>query len=145
MSEESYATPDLALVGEEHVRRYLETYGEVGHDWNGVPALLLTTKGRKTGEDRTSALIYGRLNDAYVVIASMGGAPTHPMWYLNLVATPEVTSQVGADRFAARARVAEGEERIAGWEEMVEIWPNYDVYQSRTDRVIPVVILERER
>jgi len=145
MSEESYATPDLALVGEEHVRRYLETNGEVGHDWNGVPALLLTTKGRKTGEDRTSALIYGRLNDAYVVIASMGGAPTHPMWYLNLVATPEVTSQVGADRFAARARVAEGEERIAGWEEMVEIWPNYDVYQSRTDRVIPVVILERER
>lgn len=145
MSEESYATPDLALVGEEHVRRYLETNGEVGHDWNGVPALLLTTKGRKTGEDRTSALIYGRLNDAYVVIASMGGAPTHPMWFLNLVATPEVTSQVGADRFAARARVAEGEERIAGWEEMVEIWPNYDVYQSRTDRVIPVVILERER
>ncbi len=145
MSEESYATPDLALVGEEHVRRYLETNGEVGHDWNGVPALLLTTKGRKTGEDRTSALIYGRLNDAYVVIASMGGAPTHPMWYLNLVATPEVTSQVGADRFAARARVAEGEERIAGWEEMVEIWANYDVYQSRTDRVIPVVILERER
>jgi len=145
MSEESYATPDLALVGEEHVRRYLETNGEVGHDWNGVPALLLTTKGRKTGEDRTSALIYGRLNDAYVVIASMGGAPTHPMWYLNLVATPEVTPQVGADRFAARARVAEGEERIAGWEEMVEIWPNYDVYQSRTDRVIPVVILERER
>lgn len=145
MSEESYATPDLALVGEEHVRRYLETNGEVGHDWNGVPALLLTTKGRKTGEDRTSALIYGRLHDAYVVIASMGGAPTHPMWYLNLVATPEVTSQVGADRFAARARVAEGEERIAGWEEMVEIWPNYDVYQSRTDRVIPVVILERER
>jgi deazaflavin-dependent oxidoreductase (nitroreductase family) len=145
MSEESYATPDLALVGEEHVRRYLETNGEVGHDWNGVPALLLTTKGRKTGEDRTSALIYGRLNDAYVVIASMGGAPTHPMWFLNLVATPEVTSQVGADRFAARARVAEGGERIAGWEEMVEIWPNYDVYQSRTDRVIPVVILERER
>lgn len=143
MSEESYATPDLALVGEEHVRRYLETNGEVGHDWNGVPALLLTTKGRKTGEDRTSALIYGRLNDAYVVIASMGGAPTHPMWYLNLVATPEVTSQVGADRFAARARVAEGEERIAGWEEMVEIWPNYDVYQSRTERIIPVVVLER--
>lgn len=145
MSEESYAAPDLALVGEEHVRRYLETNGEVGHDWNGVPALLLTTKGRKTGEDRTSALIYGRLNDAYVVIASMGGAPTHPMWFLNLVATPGVTSQVGADRFAARARVAEGEERIAGWGKMVEIWPNYDVYQSRTDRVIPVVILERER
>ena len=143
MSEENYAAPDLALVGEEHVRRYLETNGEVGHDWNGVPALLLTTKGRKSGEDRTSALIYGRLGNDYVIIASMAGAPTNPAWYLNLVATPEVTLQAGADRFVARARTAEGEERDAGWAAMVKIWPNYDVYQSRTERVIPVVVLER--
>lgn len=144
MSEENYVAPDVSLVGEEHVRLYLETNGEVGHDWNGVPALVLTTTGRRSGQERHSALIYGRLGDAYVIIASQGGAPTHPLWYLNLTADPAVTLQVGADRFAARARTAEGAERDAAWAAMVDIWPNYDVYQSRTDRVIPVVLLERD-
>lgn len=143
MTEDDYVAPDLMLVGDEHVRRYLETSGEVGHDWNGVPALVLTTTGRRTGTERNSALIYGRLDDAYIVIASMAGAPTHPQWYLNLSADPQVTLQVGADRFAARARTAEGVERDSAWDAMVAIWPNYDVYQSRTDRVIPVVLLER--
>jgi len=143
MSEENYVAPDVSLVGEEHVRRYLETDGQVGHDWNGVPALVLTTIGRRSGQERSSALIYGRLGDAYVIIASMGGAPTHPQWYLNLEAQPEVTLQVGADRFAARARTVVGDERDAAWAAMVDIWPNYDVYQARTDRVIPVVLVER--
>ena len=143
MTEENYVAPDVSLVGDEHVRRYLETNGEVGHDWNGVPALILTTTGRRSGEARDSALIYGRLGDAYVVIASMAGAPTHPAWYLNLTAEPAVTLQVGADRFAGRARTAEGDERDAAWAAMVEIWPNYDVYQTRTDRRIPVVLVER--
>ena len=80
-------------LGEEHVRRYRETDGEVGYLWNGVPTLLLTTTGRRTGEARTSALIFGRDGDDYLVVASMGGAPRHPAWYLNLTADPEVESR----------------------------------------------------
>jgi deazaflavin-dependent oxidoreductase (nitroreductase family) len=143
MTEDNYTPPDLALVGEEHVRRYFETNGEVGHDWNGVPALVLTTIGRKSGEERHSALIYGRLGNDYVVVASMAGAPTHPAWFLNLTADPNVVVQVGAERFAAVARTVEGVERANSWSEMLRIWPNYEVYQSRTDRVIPVVLLKR--
>lgn len=143
MTETGYTAPDLTLVGAEHVRRYLETDGEVGHEWNGVPALVLTTTGRKSGEPRRSALIYGEDGGAYVVIASQGGAPVHPNWYLNITANPDVEVQVGAERFRARVRTAEGEERARLWSLMAGIWPNYDVYQSRTERVIPVVVLER--
>lgn len=143
MSEPGYTPPDLTLFGEEHIRRYLETDGAVGHEWNGVPTLVLTTTGRKSGQPRQSAMIYGQDGDAYVVIASQGGAPTHPNWYLNLEADPDVEVQVGADRFRARARAAEGEERARLWALMTSIWPNFDVYRTRTDRQIPVVILER--
>ena len=141
--EPNYTAPDISLVGAEHVRRYQETNGAVGHDWNGVPALVLTTTGRRSGEPRPSALIYGEADGAYIVVASMGGAPTHPSWYLNLVDHPEVQLQVGAERFAATARTAEGDERDRLWSVMTGIWPNYDVYQSRTERRIPVVVLER--
>lgn len=136
---------DLSLVGDEHVRRYVETGGEVGHLWNGVPTLVLTTTGRTTGVPRSSAMIYGQDGDAYVVIASQGGAPTHPAWYLNLTAEPAVTVQVGPDRFPARARTADGDERVRLWSLMTSVWPSFDVYQSRTDRVIPVVVLEPGR
>jgi deazaflavin-dependent oxidoreductase (nitroreductase family) len=138
-----YVQPDLSLVGDEHVRRYKETDGEVGYLWNGAPALVLTTTGRTSGEPRDSALIFGADGDACVVVASMGGAPMHPQWYRNLVANPEVQVQVKGDRFTARARTAEGEERDRLWQLMTSIWPNYDQYQERTDRVIPVVVLER--
>lgn len=138
-----YTPPDLTLVGEEHVRRYLETRGEVGHDWNGVPALVLTTVGRRSGEPRRSAMIYGEDGSgSYVVIASQGGAPTHPNWYVNLTANSEVELHVGPQHLRARARTAEGEERDRLWSVMTGIWPNFEVYQSRTDRVIPVVVLE---
>ena len=143
MSEPNYTAPDITLVGDEHVRRYLETGGEVGHEWNGVMTLVLTTTGRRSGESRSSAMIYGTDGDAFVVIASQGGAPTHPNWYLNLQADPHVEVQVGADRFAAVARDAEDDERDRLWALMTSIWPNFDVYQSRTDRRIPVVVLER--
>jgi deazaflavin-dependent oxidoreductase (nitroreductase family) len=143
MTEEGYTAPDISLVGDEHVRRYRETDGEVGHEWNGVLTLLLTTTGRRSGEPRTSAMIYGTDGDAFVVIASQGGLPTHPNWYLNLTADPAVELQVGADRFAAVARTAEGEERDRLWSLMTSVWPNFDVYQSRTERRIPVVVLER--
>ena len=141
--EKPYVAPDLALVGAEHVRRYRETDGEVGHLWNGVTALLLTTVGRRSGEERTSALIYGEDGENHVVIASQGGAPTHPGWYLNLLARPRAEIQVGKERFDVVARTAEGDERDRLWRLMAGIWPNYDAYQERTSRRIPVVVLER--
>jgi deazaflavin-dependent oxidoreductase (nitroreductase family) len=143
MSEPGYIPPDLTLVGEEHVRRYLETDGAVGHEWNGVHTLVLITTGRTSGQPRRSAMIYGEHGYSYVVVASQGGAPAHPNWYLNLVAEPNVEVQVGAERFKALAQPAEGEERQRLWALMTSIWPNFDVYQTRTDRRIPVVILER--
>lgn len=95
------------LYGEEHVRRYEETNGEEGHDWQpGVPCLILTTKGRKSGEDRKFPLIYQEVDGDYVIVASKGGDPKHPGWYLNLQANPEVKVQVRADKFTARARTA---------------------------------------
>jgi len=141
MNEPGYQTPDLTLLGAEHVRRYQETNGEVGYLWNGVPTLLLTTTGRRTGQARTTPLIFGRDGDDYVVVASMGGAPRHPAWYLNLTTHPEVGVQVGADRLAVVARTASGDEKPRLWRTMTDVWPNYDAYQSRTERLIPVVVL----
>ena len=132
------------LYGAEHVRRYLETDGEVGYRWrNDAPILILTTTGRRSGEDRLRPLIFGEDDGRYVVVASQGGAPTHPDWYFNLDADPNVHVQIKGDRFAARARTAEGEERERLWRTMAEIWPPYDEYQRRTEREIPVVVLER--
>lgn len=135
------ADVDYSLLGDEHVRRYRETDGEVGGTWNGAPALLLTTTGRRTGEQRTSALIYARDGDDLLVVASVGGMPKHPAWYLNLEANPSATVQVGADRFAVSARTASSEEKPRAWKIVNDGWPRYEVYQSRTDRVIPVVVL----
>jgi deazaflavin-dependent oxidoreductase (nitroreductase family) len=132
------------MFGEAHIARYRETDGEVGYEWNGVPTLLLTTTGRKSHEPRTVALIFGRDGDRCIVIASMGGAPRHPLWYRNLEADPEVEVQIKGEHFRARARTAEGEERDRYWALMAEQWPNYDAYAARTTRVIPVVVLERE-
>jgi deazaflavin-dependent oxidoreductase (nitroreductase family) len=105
--------------------------------------LLLTTIGRRSGEPRTTPLIYGRSGDDYLVVASKGGWPEPPGWYVNLSEHPEVEVQVLADRFKARARTATPEEKPAMWREMVGHWPDYDDYQRRTDREIPVVVLER--
>lgn len=137
--------PDLSLLGEEHVRVYRETNGEKGYIWNGVPILLLTTKGRQSGAPRTIAIIFTQVGDRYVIIASKGGSPTHPKWYLNLLAEPRVQLQVKADKFEATARTAESPEREELWAQAVKAWPSYDVYQSRTSRKIPVVVLERIR
>ncbi|WP_197320378.1 nitroreductase family deazaflavin-dependent oxidoreductase [Saccharomonospora sp. NB11] len=132
------------LFGAEHVRRYEETDGEEGYVWrNDAPILILTTTGRKSGKERKSPLIFGEDDGRYVVVASKGGAPDHPDWYKNLVANPEVKVQVKADRFAARARTATGQERARLWSRMVEVWPDYEDYQRKTEREIPVVVLER--
>jgi len=132
------------LFGEEHVRRYQETNGAEGHDWReGSTVLLFTTTGRKSGQKTTTPLIYGLDGDNPVIVASKGGAPDHPGWYLNLVKSPEVEVQIKGDKFRARARTAEGEERVRLWKLMNGIWPHYDEYQTKTDREIPVVVLER--
>ncbi|MFV2102874.1 nitroreductase family deazaflavin-dependent oxidoreductase [Micromonospora sp. LOL_024] len=128
----------------EHINRYVDTDGADGHEWRpGVYTLLLTTRGRRSGALRRTALIYGRSGDGYVVVASQGGDPRHPAWYLNLLAEPEVQVQVGAERFTARARTASAEEKARLWPVMADIWPAYDDYQAKTGRDIPVVLLER--
>jgi deazaflavin-dependent oxidoreductase (nitroreductase family) len=132
------------LFGQEHVKRYLETDGAEGHEWQGTTALILTTTGRNSGQQRSTPLIYGKHGDDYVVVASKGGAPEHPAWYLNLSADPEVTVQVLGDRFKAKARTASSDEKPELWQLMTAEWAPYDEYQQKTDREIPVVVLERE-
>ncbi|MEV4003406.1 nitroreductase family deazaflavin-dependent oxidoreductase [Actinomadura sp. NPDC049753] len=123
----------------EHIRRFEETGGRPRP---GVNDLLLTTRGRKSGELRRTALVYGRDGDRYVVAASNRGADRHPAWYLNLLADPNVTVQVGKDTFTARARRATAAERPRLWRLMVSAMPEYAAYQEQTSREIPVVLLE---
>jgi deazaflavin-dependent oxidoreductase (nitroreductase family) len=132
----------MPLMGEEHVRAYRATAGREGHEWMGTHALLLTTTGRQSGERRTAPLMYAQDDDRYVVVASRGGAPRHPAWYLNLEADPHVEVQVGERVLHARARTASGDERARLWSVMTREWPAYDDYQAKTEREIPVVVLE---
>jgi deazaflavin-dependent oxidoreductase (nitroreductase family) len=131
------------LFGDEHVERYEATGGETGHEWQGTRTLILTTKGRKSGEERKAPLIYGEHGGDYLVVASKGGAPQPPAWYLNLQAEPEVRVQVKDETFTARARDAAPDEQPELWKIMTGEWPAYDEYQTKTDRPIPVVVLER--
>jgi deazaflavin-dependent oxidoreductase (nitroreductase family) len=132
------------LFGQEHVRRYLQTDGAEGHDWQGATVLILTTTGRRSGEPRSTPLIYGKRGKDHLVVASKGGAEDHPGWYLNLCEQPEVTVQVRGDRFRAHARTATSEEKPELWRMMTDRWPAYDEYQRKTSRDIPVVVLERQ-
>ena len=135
---------DLSLFGPEHVRTYRETDGERGFLWNGARILLLTTKGRSSGQERTTPLIFVQDDGGNpVIIASKGGAPDHPDWYKNLEAEPRIRVQIKGDVFDAVARTAEGPERERLWPRAVEAWPQYADYQKLTDRLIPVVVLER--
>ncbi|GAA2417769.1 nitroreductase family deazaflavin-dependent oxidoreductase [Streptomyces glaucosporus] len=126
----------------EHIRQYVDSQGEQGHYFNGYPTLLLTTRGRRSGKMRRTALVYGRRGDDYVVVASNGGSPRHPLWYLNMTADPRVRVQVGANVFAAQARTASAEERPELWEMMTGIFEPYLDYQKGNEREIPVVVLE---
>ena len=138
--------PDLIKT---HLRLYLETDGKEGHMWQApgldpLPTLLLKTKGRHSGKERILPLIYGKRGEDYVIVASKGGFPTHPAWYLNLVDEPEVGVQVATEKFQARARTASGDERSSLWEMMAEIYSPYNDYQKTAGtREIPVVVLER--
>ena len=137
------AHDDDNLFGPEHVRVYRETGGEKGYHWRGTEILLLNTTGHRSGQARTMALIHRADGDRFVVVASKGGAPDHPTWFKNLEADPEVTVQVRDEVIPVRASVAEGEERARLWSLMTEVWPDYDNYQRKTDREIPVVVLQR--
>lgn len=135
------ATDSKAGWVAEHVQQYVASGGTEGHDWNGVPTLVLATTGRTSGEPRRTGLIYGEAGGEYVVVASQGGAPEDPQWYKNLQADPTAGVLVGTRKFTARARVAEPAERDALWEQMARIWPQYEDYARKTDRTIPVVLL----
>ena len=134
----------------DHVRRYRESNGADGHLWDStvvggpglVPTLLLATTGRKSKKQQVLPLIYGKTPTGYAIVASKGGAPSHPAWYLNLHADPSVEIQVGPAKLRAEARTTSGAERAALWKQMAEIYPPYDDYQRRTQREIPVVVLE---
>lgn len=143
-------SPELPAWIKDHLARYLATDGADGYLWDAslgggmgmCPTLLLTTIGRKSGRELQLPLIFGRSGPNYVVVASKGGAPTHPAWYLNLQANPEVRVQVKAEKFKARAYTADASERSALWPMMVGVYGPYAQYQTKTDRQIPVVILK---
>ena len=142
--------PQLPQWITDHLQRYLDTNGADGHMWDSgpvggpglLPTLLLTTSGRRSGKPITMPLIYGEADSSYIIVASKGGAPQHPGWYLNLAANPQVEVQVRDKRFRATARTAGGQERSSLWQKMREIYPPYDEYQAKTEREIPVVVLE---
>ena len=122
---------------------YERSDGRIGASLMGRPMLLLRTVGKRTGTPRTAALLYVPAGDGFAVIASTGGGPKHPGWFHNLRAQPDVEVQVGRRRVPVRARVAEGEERTELWARANQVNDGqYDTYQSRTDRVIPVVVLD---
>jgi deazaflavin-dependent oxidoreductase (nitroreductase family) len=129
-------------VVSDQVRQYEESGGREGTTLEGKPCIILTTRGRKSGKLRKTPLMRVEHDGAYAVVASMGGAPQHPVWYHNLVADPGVTLQDGPDVFDLRAREVTGDEKAEWWARAVEVWPDYDKYQASTDRVIPLFVLE---
>jgi len=148
---EAKLAPNLADWMVEHANRYLASGGTDGHMSKRtvpglgeitVPALLLTTTGRKSGDKFIFPLFYGTDGNSYFIVASKGGAPEHPGWYRNILANPDVEVQVGTKKMKARARTAEGEERLQLWNKALEFWPPYADYQLKTGRQIPVVVLD---
>jgi deazaflavin-dependent oxidoreductase (nitroreductase family) len=133
--------PDYSLFGDEHVRQYEATGGRTGHDWNGASVLILHTRGRKSGTTRKFPLIYGRDGNDYVVVASRGGSPEHPGWYKNLLAHPDVEIQVWNEIIPVHAHTGSAADKKRVWPIMTAHWPDYDTYQARTTRDIPVVLL----
>jgi len=148
---EARLAPNLPQWMIDHTNRYVSSGGTDGHIYTvtppgysqmNVPSLLLTTIGRKSGEKFVFPLFYGETGDSYLIVASKGGAPEHPGWYRNLLAHPEVEVQVGTRHLKARARTASGTERTQLWQKALEFWPPYADYQKKTEREIPVVVLD---
>ena len=127
------------------IKEFRENGGETFGPFKGRPLLLLTTRGAKSGEERTTPLVYSRDGDRVVIIASMGGAPKHPAWFLNLRANPDVTVELGTETFKARAELPDGDERDRLYAQQAETMPAFNEYQQKTTRRIPVVVLERQK
>ena len=125
------------------IDEFRETGGKASGIFEGAPMILITNNGAKSGKEYTTPLVHTRDGDSYVIIASKGGAPEDPQWFRNLVANPDVTVEVGTERFPARARVAEGDERARLFRAQADLMPNFDEYAKATTREIPVVVLER--
>ncbi len=148
---EAALAPNMPAWMVDHANRYMASGGTDGHLYTTtpagfpemtVPSLLLTTTGRTSGRRFIFPLFYGKTGDSYVIVASKGGAPEHPGWYRNLLADPHVEIQVGTARMQARARTVAGEERARLWQEALRFWPPYGDYQRKTEREIPVVVLD---
>ncbi len=142
MSDDRPYLPSPWKMSADHVERYLASGGADGGEWNGIPCVILSTTGRRTGAVRRTPVVRVVDGDRYLVVGSMGGAPQHPQWYRNVLADPEVTIHDGAQVHDLRARVAEGDEHDRLWAIAVETYPEYGVYQTRTERRIPVVVCE---
>ncbi len=135
--------PSTSEWARKQAERFEASNGAEANTLRGVPIVLLTSVGARTGKLRKTPLMRVEHDGQYAVIASQGGAPTHPVWYHNLVKNPHVELQDGADRADYDAHLAEGEERAIWWERAVAVWPDYAEYQKKTDREIPVFVLTR--
>ena len=142
MSADPIYLPGASKHANDQVRDYEATDGVKAWDMRGVPVVILTTRGRKSGALRKAPLMRVTDGEKYAVVASKGGAPEHPVWYLNLLADPEVTLQDKAVKRRYLAHTATGAERAEWWARAAEVWPDYDNYQTKTDREIPIVVLE---
>ncbi len=135
--------PSPSTWASDQVARYESSGGKEGNELKGKPVIVLTTVGARSGKIRKTPLMRVEHDGEYAVVASMGGAPTHPVWYHNLVANPHVELQDGPDRFDYIAREVTGDEKAVWWKRSVAAWPDYAEYQKKTDRQIPVFVLER--
>ena len=146
MSRGRLYNPAIATVqkwaAKLHSSLYRATNGRVGGRMVGSPVLLLVTTGRRSGLRRTAPLLDLEDGGRYVIVASNGGAPKHPVWWLNLAASPEATVEVGGREIRVRATEVGGEEKRRLWKRLVEMYPSYASYQQKTDREIPVILLE---
>jgi len=142
MSDDA-AEMDMSAFNTQLIEEFRANGGKVGGMFAGAPLLLLTTTGAKSGQPRTAPLVYTIDDGKWVIIASKGGAPTHPDWFHNLRAHPDVTIEVGTDTFSVRASIPEGDERQRLYDQMAAQMPNFAEYQRNTTRQIPNVLLER--
>jgi len=143
-SEERFGNVVIRIMSLANVWLYRATGGRVGGKFlRGAPVLLLTTTGRKSGEKRVAPVLYLRDGERFVVVASKGGFANHPAWYLNLEAHPDAELEVGAERIPVRARRASDDEKAALWPKLTAMYRDFDDYQGRTERNIPVMVLTR--
>ena len=142
-SEQREETADYNAFNRQLIEEFRANEGKVGGMFAGAPLILLTTTGARSGQPRVAPLVYTTDDNRMVIMASKGGAPTHPDWFHNLRANPEVTVEVGTGSYPARATIIEGAERQRLFDQMAAQMPNFAEYQKNTTRQIPIVVLER--